>query len=91
MVDEGGEGAHDLRGKIRRTMKGGLVITNWVKLWTPVLEKIYFNAQEAQRLTLGIRLYKTLPEVHGGWEGNQLRDNTITETRTGAREMFGEL
>ena len=28
LFDEGGEGAHDLCGKIRRTMKRGSVITN---------------------------------------------------------------
>ena len=91
LFEEGNEGAHDLCGAISRKMEGVSLITNWVNIWTPLLEKIEFSVQEVQRLTLGIRLAKNPPEVHGGWKGNQLRSNTITETWAGAREVFGEL
>ena len=36
------------------------------KMWTPLLGKTAFTAQEGQRLTLGIRLAKTPSEEHGG-------------------------
>ena len=72
-------------------MEGGSLITNWVIIWTPLLEKIEFSVQEVKRLTLGIRLAKNPPEIHGGWKGNQLRSITITEAWAGAREVFGEL
>ena len=55
------------------------------------MEKTDLNAQEAQRLTLGIRLVKTPPEVYGGWQGNKFRSNTITEAWIGSREVFREL
>ena len=66
LFEEGKEGAHDLCGAISRTMEGGSQSKNWVKLWTPLLAKKDFNDQETQRLTLGIRLAKTPPEVHVG-------------------------
>ena len=91
VFEEGDKGTHDLCGKIRRKMEGGMVIDNWVKLWIHLLGKTDFTAQESQHLTLGIRLAKTSPEVYGGWKGNQLMDSTITEVFSGARYMFGEL
>ena len=85
MFKEGKEGAHDLCGAITRTIEGGSHSKNWVRIWTPLLAKVDFNDQETQRLTLGIRLVKTPPEVHGGWYRNQLQSNTITDAWTGAR------
>ena len=67
LFEEGREGAHDLCGEIGRTIEGGSIIKNWVNIWTLLLEKLAFNAQEAQRLTLGIRLAKNPTEMHGGW------------------------
>ena len=91
LFEEGKEGAHDLCGSISQTMEGGSQSKNWVRLWTPLLAKKDFNNQEPQRLTLGIRLAKIPPEVHGGWYGNQLQSNIITEAWTGAKKAFGEL
>ena len=62
-----------------------------MKLWTPFLEKIDFTAQEAHRLTLGIRLANTPSEVHSGWKRNQLRANTIIEAWAGERKVLEEL
>ena len=62
-----------------------------MKLWTPFLEKIDFTAQEAHRLTLGIRLANTPSKVHSGWKGNQLRANTIIEAWAGERKVLEEL
>lgn len=74
-----------------KKMEGGPVIDNWVNLWTPLLGKIDFTAKEAQHLTLEIRLAKTPPEVHEGWNCNQLLSTTIAETQAGARDVFGEI
>lgn len=62
-----------------------------VNIWTPLLEKTDVNDQEARRLTVGIHLAKTPPEVHGEWKGDQLRSNTITEAWVEARELLSEL
>ena len=42
-------------------------------------------------MTLGIQLAKTPPKVHGGWQGTQLRSNTIIEVWADGREVFGKL
>ena len=74
-----------------KKMEGGPVIDNQVKLCTLLLGEIYFTTQEAQYLTLGIRLAKTPREVHWGLKGNQLMATTITEAWSRARDVFGEL
>ena len=79
LFEKDDKGSHDLYGAIRRKIEGGLVIDNWIKIWTPLLGKTEFTAQEAQRLTLGTCLAKTSPEVHGGWKGNKLIATTIIE------------
>ena len=66
MFEEGDNGVHDLCGAIRKKIEGVTVIDNWVRMWTPLLGKTAFTAQEGQRLTLGIRLAKTPSEEHGG-------------------------
>ena len=90
LFEKDDKGSYDLYGAIQRKIEGGLVIDNWIKIWTPLLGKTEFTAQEAQRLTLGTCLAKTSPEVHGVWKGNKLIATTIIEEWIEAIELFGE-
>lgn len=47
--------------------------------------EVIFTVKEVQRLTLEIRLVKTLPEVHIGWKGGQLVATTIIDAWIGFR------
>ena len=91
MFEEGDNGAHDLCGAIRWKIEGGTVIDNRVHPWNPLLGKTSYTTQEEHYLPVGIRLAKNPPEVDGDWKGNQLMASTITESWSGARELFCEL